>query len=138
MFPDFSSFPSWDPSSGNRVDTVRTAAFGSLFTSWKTIPTSGAADQVTQERPPLRPFADSRVGIDVPGPGQNDQTAAPGPREELAARKRREWIVGARHHDAREWEARERHGAEAAHLVGGVGCRVHVGGRHEQGAPGAD
>src|SRR5712692_5659314 len=81
---------------------------------------SGPAGQLSQERSPLRPFAESRVGIDVPGPRQNDQTAAPGPREELATRKRREWIVGARHHDARKWKARERHGAEAAHLVGGV------------------
>src|SRR6266568_4645130 len=95
---------------------------------------SGRAGQLSKEHSPMRPLAEASVGVDVPGPLEHHEAAAPGPREERRASERRERIIAARHHDARERKAHERNGAEVAHLVGSVGGRVHVGRGHEQGA----
>src|SRR5438132_7544544 len=69
---------------------------------------SGRAGQLSKEHSPMRPLAEASVGVDVPGPLEHHEAAAPGPREERRASERRERIIAARHHDARERKAHER------------------------------
>src|SRR6201988_3474125 len=75
---------------------------------------SGILRQLSQPYSPLRPLAEARIGVDVPGALEQDETASPGAREEPGAVERAEGIVAARHHDARKRKARARHGAEAS------------------------